>query len=540
MIRYLQERGISDDMRLRKNSRTYKVGYKKQEKGKRREYMEYALEMRKICKAFSGVRVLEDVTLKVKAGEVHALMGENGAGKSTLMKILMGIYKADRGEIYLGSNKVEVHNPKDAMGKGISMIHQELNTVMDMEVAENIFIGRELLKNDKLKLVDRARMREESARYLKKLEIDINPRALMRSLSIAQMQLVEIVKAISVNSKIIVMYEPTSAITDKEAVILFKQIEQLKKQGVAIIYISHKMNEIFRISDTITVLRDGQFIGSQPAGELDEDKLISMMVGRKITEIYPKDVAEIGDVILEVKDLSRGKRVHSANFQLKSGEVLGIAGLVGAGRSELAETIFGIVPKTAGDIFIRNKRVKIKNPSDAIGYRMALITEDRKRTGLNLAANVRENISLAALRNLANGGLIDRRKEKKAAEEYISKLKIKTSGADAMVSNLSGGNQQKVVLAKWLLNEPEIIIFDEPTRGIDVGAKRDIYRIINELAKQGKAIIVISSEMPEVMGISDRILVMCEGKITGELQRKEFTQERIMSYSSRKDGKKNE
>ena len=502
--------------------------------------MEYALEMRKICKAFSGVRVLEDVTLKVKAGEVHALMGENGAGKSTLMKILMGIYKADRGEIYLGSNKVEVHNPKDAMGKGISMIHQELNTVMDMEVAENIFIGRELLKNDKLKLVDRARMREESARYLKKLEIDINPRALMRSLSIAQMQLVEIVKAISVNSKIIVMDEPTSAITDKEAVILFKQIEQLKKQGVAIIYISHKMNEIFRISDTITVLRDGQFIGSQPAGELDEDKLISMMVGRKITEIYPKDVAEIGDVILEVKDLSRGKRVHSANFQLKSGEVLGIAGLVGAGRSELAETIFGIVPKTAGDIFIRNKRVKIKNPSDAIGYRMALITEDRKRTGLNLAANVRENISLAALRNLANGGLIDRRKEKKAAEEYISKLKIKTSGADAMVSNLSGGNQQKVVLAKWLLNEPEIIIFDEPTRGIDVGAKRDIYRIINELAKQGKAIIVISSEMPEVMGISDRILVMCEGKITGELQRKEFTQERIMSYSSRKDGKKNE
>lgn len=497
--------------------------------------MEYALEMRNICKAFPGVKVLEDVTLKVRAGEVHALMGENGAGKSTLMKILMGIYKADQGELYLQGRRVEVYSPRDAMGKGISMIHQELNIIADMEVAENIFIGRELLKNHMLRLVDRSRMRAESKRLLKMMEIDINPETLMRNLSIAQMQLVEIVKAISVNSKIIVMDEPTSAITEKEAVVLFQQIEQLKKQGVAIIYISHKMDEIFRIADTITVLRDGQCIGTRPAGELDEDKLISMMVGREIREIYPKEKTDIGEVVLEVRGLSRGKRVHDASFQLKKGEVLGIAGLVGAGRSELVETIFGIAPRTAGDIFISGKRIKIKSPSDAIGARMALITEDRKRTGLNLAANVRENISLAALHKLAYAGLINHRKEKKAAEYYIRQLTIKTPDADAMVCNLSGGNQQKVVLAKWLLNEPEIIIFDEPTRGIDVGAKRDIYLMINALAKQGKAIIVISSEMAEVMGISDRILVMCEGKITGELQPEAYSQERIMAYSSRKD-----
>lgn len=502
--------------------------------------MEYVLEMRNICKAFPGVKVLEDVTLEVKAGEVHALMGENGAGKSTLMKILMGMYKADQGEIYLGGSRMEVHNPKDAMEKGISMIHQELNTVLDMEVAENIFIGRELLKNKQLKIVDRTRMREESAGYFKELEIDIDPRALMRSLSVAQMQLVEIVKAISMNSKIIVMDEPTSAITEKEAVILFKQIERLKQQDVAIIYISHKLDEIFRISDTITVLRDGQLIGTKPAGEFDEDALISMMVGRKITEIYPKEATKTGDVIMEVKGLSRGKWVHDANFQLKKGEVLGIAGLVGAGRSELVETIFGIAAKTAGDIFIRNKKVKIKSPQDAIGYRMALITEDRKQTGLNLVASVKENISIVALSTIAKAGLIDRQKEQKVASDYIGQLKIKTPDADATVGNLSGGNQQKVVLAKWLLNEPEIIIFDEPTRGIDVGAKRDIYLMINDLAKRGKAIIVISSEMAEVMGISDRIVVMCEGRITGELRRQDFSQERIMAYASRKEGKKDE
>lgn len=504
---------------------------------KRGRSMGYALEMRNIYKTFPGVKVLDDVTLNVKAGEVHALMGENGAGKSTLMKILMGIYKADQGEIYLSGNKMEVHNPKDAMGKGISMIHQELNTVLDMEVAENIFIGRELIKNKHLKTIDLSKMREESAKYFSQMEVDIDPQALMRSLSVAQMQLVEIVKAISVNSKIIIMDEPTSAITEKEAVILFKQIERLKQQGVAIIYISHKMDEIFRISDTITVLRDGQFIGTRPAAQLNEDELIKMMVGRQISEIYPKEDNDIGDVVLEVKNLSRGKRVDDVSFQLKSGEVLGIAGLVGAGRSELVETIFGMYPKTGGEIFVNNKKAKIKSPVDAINYHIALITEDRKHGGLNLVASIKENISLTALNKLSKAGLIDKKREQQAADEYMEKLNVKAPNANTTVGDLSGGNQQKVVLAKWLLNEPEIIIFDEPTRGIDVGAKRDIYLLINKLAKQGKGIIVISSEMAEVMGISDRILVMCEGRVTGELKRTEFTQEIIMSFASRMGGK---
>lgn len=502
--------------------------------------MKYALEMKHIYKSFPGVKVLEDVTLNVRPGEVHALMGENGAGKSTLMKILMGMYKEDQGEVCFQGEKLTVKNPRDAMTKGISMIHQELNTLLDQEVAENVFVGRELTKKRGIRIVDRAGMRRECEAYFKEMEIDIDPRAIMRSLSVAQMQLVEIVKAISVNSRIIIMDEPTSAITEREAAILFKQIERLKRQGVAIIYISHKMDEIFRIADTITVLRDGQFIGTKPAASLDEDELISMMVGRKITEIYPKEETEIGDVLLEVKNLSRGRKVRQAGFQLRRGEVLGIAGLVGAGRSELVETIFGMYRETGGDIYIGNKKAAIKSPGDAISHGMALITEDRKRTGLNLIASVKENISLAALSEMSRAGIIDNRREQQEADQYVETLKIKTPDVNAIVGNLSGGNQQKVVLAKWLLKDPEIIIFDEPTRGIDVGAKRDIYLLINELARQGKGIIVISSEMAEVMGISDRILVMCEGKITGELQREDFSQELIMSFASRKEGKRNE
>ena len=468
--------------------------------------MEYVLELKNIYKSFPGVKVLEDVTLQVRPGEVHALMGENGAGKSTLMKIL----------------------------KGISMIHQELNTVLDMEVAENVFVGRELLKKgfEKLKIVDIARMREETGKYFREMNIDIDPRAKMRTLSVAEMQLVEIVKAISLNSRIIVMDEPTSAITEKEATVLFAQIERLKKQGVAIIYISHKMDEIFRISDTITVLRDGQWIGTKPAKELDNDMLIKMMVGRELTDIYPKDPVEIGDVILEVKNLSRGKKVRDASFSLRKGEVLGIAGLVGAGRSELVETIFGLYPKTGGQIFLHGKEVHIKSAADAIKNKMALITEDRKQTGLNLIVSVKENIASVSIGKLSNHGIVNDKKINEVSEKYIKELKIKTPDGNAIVGNLSGGNQQKVVLAKWLLDEPDIIIFDEPTRGIDIGAKRDIYLLINNLAKEGKAVIVISSEMAEVMGICDRILVMAEGRINGEVQREEFSQEVIMGYAS--------
>ena len=461
-------------------------------------------------------------------------MGENGAGKSTLMKILMGIYKADQGSIFLEGKETVIHGPKDAMSKGISMIHQELNTVLDMEVAENVFVGRELLKKgfEKLKIVDIARMREETGKYFREMNIDIDPRAKMRTLSVAEMQLVEIVKAISLNSRIIVMDEPTSAITEKEATVLFAQIERLKKQGVAIIYISHKMDEIFRISDTITVLRDGQWIGTKPAKELDNDMLIKMMVGRELTDIYPKDPVEIGDVILEVKNLSRGKKVRDASFSLRKGEVLGIAGLVGAGRSELVETIFGLYPKTGGQIFLHGKEVHIKSAADAIKNKMALITEDRKQTGLNLIVSVKENIASVSIGKLSNHGIVNDKKINEVSEKYIKELKIKTPDGNAIVGNLSGGNQQKVVLAKWLLDEPDIIIFDEPTRGIDIGAKRDIYLLINNLAKEGKAVIVISSEMAEVMGICDRILVMAEGRINGEVQREEFSQEVIMGYAS--------
>lgn len=502
--------------------------------------MEYILEMRDICKAFSGVKVLENISLCVKPGEVHALMGENGAGKSTLMKILMGIYKMDSGTILINGESTMVSGPKDAITKGISMIHQELNPVLDMEVSENIFIGRELLKPglEKFKIVDKAAMRDETEKLFKDMSIDINPRTVTRSLSVAEMQLVEIIKAISLNSKLVIMDEPTSAITEKEVDVLFEQIRRLKEQGVAIIYISHKMDEIFKIADTITVLRDGTLAGTDASKDLDRDKLISMMVGREIKEVYPKEETEIRDVVLEVQNLNRGKKVRNVNFQLRNGEVLGIAGLVGSGRSELVETIFGIWPCTSGKILINGQAVTIKHPKQAIAHKIAMITEDRKQTGLNLKTSVEQNISLVSLNKLSKSGIIDKNREAEAADRYIKSLKIKTFSRKTPVSSLSGGNQQKVVLAKWLLDEPDIIIFDEPTRGIDVGAKRDIYLLINELAKQGKGIIVISSEMPEVMGISDRILVMCEGTIAGELNREEFTQEAIMNYASARGGKK--
>ena len=501
--------------------------------------MEYILEMKDIYKSFPGVKVLEGVNLRIRPGEVHALMGENGAGKSTLMKILMGIYKADQGDIILQGQKTEMHGPRDAMDKGISMIHQELNTLLDMEVAENVFVGREIVKKgfSGLKLVDLGRMRAETGQYFEEMNIHIDPRARMRTLSVAEMQLVEIVKAISLNSKIIVMDEPTSAITEKEAQVLFEQIDRLKKQGVAIIYISHKMDEIFRISDTITVLRDGQWIGTKPASELNDDSLIKMMVGRELTDIYPKESAPIGEEILRVEDLSRGKKVRKASFTLRKGEVLGVAGLVGAGRSELVETIFGLYPKTGGAIYLNGEKVEIKSPREAIQHKIALITEDRKLTGLNLIGSVKENISAVSLKKLSPRGIVDKRQENEIAEKYIKDLKFKTPDHNAIVGNLSGGNQQKVVLAKWLLDQPDIIIFDEPTRGIDIGAKRDIYLLINELAKEGKGVIVISSEMAEVMGISDRIIVMCEGEIKGDIPREDFSQELIMSHASNIEGR---
>ncbi|MCI9485156.1 MAG: sugar ABC transporter ATP-binding protein [Clostridiaceae bacterium] len=490
---------------------------------------EYVLEMRHIAKSFPGVKVLDDVTLQVKPGEVHALMGENGAGKSTLMKILMGIYTADAGEVMLNGEHLLARGPREAMDKGIAMIHQELNPIMDMQVYENIYIGRELRKGI---LVDRRAMIRETEDLLRELGINIPAVAYMRDLSVAQCQLIEIVKAISISAKVVVMDEPTSAITEREVETLFAQIRRLKSEGVAIIYISHKMDEIFQICDTITVLRDGHFIGTDAAANMTNEQLIRMMVGRDITEVFPKAEAEIGDVLLEVKNLSYGRQVKNVSFSLRRGEVLGIAGLVGAGRSELAETIFAMRQKSAGEILIGGKPVEIRHPKDAIQNRIALITEDRKITGLNLSGTVAENTTLVDLSRQFPSGLIDRQKENRITDEYIQKLSIRTPSAQQLAGRLSGGNQQKVVLSKWLLSEPEIIILDEPTRGIDVGAKRDIYLLIGGLVRQGKAVIVISSEIPEVMGLSDRILVMAEGRVTGELLRPDFSQEQIMTYAA--------
>ncbi|MGI6174559.1 MAG: sugar ABC transporter ATP-binding protein [Christensenellales bacterium] len=491
---------------------------------------DYVLEMKNISKTFPGVKALDNVSLAVKPGEVHAVMGENGAGKSTLMKIIMGIYTADSGEMLVEGQTIVNRNPQEAMENGIAMIHQELNPVLDMRVYENIFMGREI--RTKFGTYDKKMMIAETKRLLEEIEIDIPATCVMRGLSVAQCQLIEIVKAISIHARIVVMDEPTSAITDKEIDILFNQINSLKAKGVAIIYISHKIDEIFRISDRISVYRDGCYIGTDESANLDHNQLIKMMVGREITDIYPKTEYPIGDVVMEVKNLSMGNKVDHVSFKLHQGEILGIVGLVGAGRSELVETIFGVRKKTAGKISIRGKVFNGKNPEDGINAKIALITEDRKLTGLNLVASVKENITLASLRRVSTAGVLSTKEETHYSEKYIDALKIKTSSKDTLTGCLSGGNQQKVVLAKWLLTEPDIIIMDEPTRGIDVGAKRDIYLLMGEFAKQGKAVIMISSEIPEIMGVSDRVIVMAEGKITGELKRSEFSQERIMEFAS--------
>ena len=473
--------------------------------------MEYILEMKDISKTFPGVKALDHVQLQVRPGEVHALMGENGAGKSTLMKILMGIYTRDAGgEILFDGKPYMVSNPKEAMDMGVAMIHQELNPILDMTVYENIFVGRELRKNG---LVDKKAEIEQAQKLIEECGLHVSPKETLRNLTVAQCQLIEIIKAISVNAKVIIMDEPTAAITDREVELLFGHIRRLKEKGVAIIYISHRMAEIFSICDRVSVYRDGQYIGTGTTTELDEGQLIKMMVGREITDVYPKLEADIGEVVFEAK-------------------ILGIGGLVGAGRSELVEGIFGMHALSQGEIFVHGKRVKISSPEDIIKQGVALITEDRKVTGLNLSGTVNDNIAMVAIKKLLTHGLYNKGKARRASEEYIEKLNIKTPSADQIVGNLSGGNQQKIVIAKWLLNDPDIIILDEPTRGIDVGAKRDIYLLLGNLVRQGKAVIMISSEIPELMGICDRIMVMCEGNYSGEVSREEFSQERIMTLAS--------
>lgn len=497
--------------------------------------MEYVLEMKDICKSFPGVKALDHVQLQVKPGEVHALMGENGAGKSTLMKILMGIYTKDEGgEILFNGQPYRVSNPKEAMDTGVAMIHQELNPILDMTVYENIFVGRELKKNG---LVDKKAEIEETKKLIGECGLHVSPMETLRNLTVAQCQLIEIIKAISVNAKVIIMDEPTAAITEAEVELLFGHIRRLKQEGVAIIYISHRMNEIFTICDRISVYRDGQYIGSGEVSELDEPALIKMMVGREITDVFPRLEAKIGDVIFEARNIVReDNKVKGVSISVRAGEILGIGGLVGAGRSELVEGIFGMHKLSGGVIYVKGERVTVHSPRDIIKKGVALITEDRKVTGLNLSGTVNDNVAMVAIKKLVRNGLYSKKLALKASQEYIEKLKIKTPSGNQIAGNLSGGNQQKVVLGKWLLNDPDIIILDEPTRGIDVGAKRDIYLLIGSLVQQGKAVIMISSEIPELMGVCDRIAVMSEGHLTGEVQRDEFSQETIMTLASKNVG----
>lgn len=490
--------------------------------------MEKLLEMKEICKSFGTNNVLKNVQFDLFAGEVHALIGENGAGKSTLMKILMGMYKKDSGSLsVLGSDEAYT-NPDQALKAGVAMIHQELNPIPDMSVAENIFLGKEK-ENGSLRL-------KKSRKRVKKIfgyvGIDLEPSVLMRELSVSEMQMVEIAKALSYGARIIIMDEPTSAITEAEVEKLFQNIKMLKEQGTGIIYISHKMDELFEISDRITVLRDGQYVFSKKTKDLCPNDLIKAMVGREITEIYPESKSKIGEVILKVKHASRKGEFKKIDFELRKGEKLGIAGLMGAGRTELMMAVFGAAKLEEGEIEIGGVPVRIQSPKDAIRQKIALVTEDRKRYGLNLTASVEDNAVSVIESSLSKFGFYRRKLGRKAAEEMISRMNTKVTGMDQIVGSLSGGNMQKVVLSKWLLNDPDIIIFDEPTRGIDVGAKAEIYKIIEELACKGKGIIIISSEMPELIGLSQRIIVLHEGEQTGELRGKEMTQENIMTLAS--------
>ncbi|ASS90189.1 sugar ABC transporter ATP-binding protein [Aeribacillus pallidus] len=493
------------------------------------------LRMEGISKSFPGVKALSKVRLDLNYGEVLALVGENGDGKSTLMKILSGVYQKDEGEIYLEGNKVEIPNAKAAQEMGISIIHQELNLMPDLTVAQNIFIGREPRTGFNFFLKEKE-LNEKTAELLEKLNINLNPKETVSDLTVAKQQMVEIAKALSYNAKIIVMDEPTAALTESEIKTLFDLIENLKNKGVGIIYISHRMEELKVISDRITVMRDGQYIDTLYTKDTDMKKVISLMVGRHIQdESRPTTtVSKEAETVLEVKNLSTKNFLKNISFTLKKGEILGFAGLMGAGRTEVARAIFGADKIDEGQIFINGKEVKINKPEDAVKHGIAYLSEDRKRYGLMLEMDVNSNILISSLSNYVNWlTFVNDSKGYVTSEEYVKSLKIKTPSIKQLAKNLSGGNQQKIVIAKWLAKNCDILIFDEPTRGIDVGAKTEIYQLLNELAQQGKSIIMISSELPEILRMSHRIIVMCEGRITGELTNEEASQEKIMDYATR-------
>jgi methyl-galactoside transport system ATP-binding protein/inositol transport system ATP-binding protein len=493
---------------------------------------EYLLEMRNIVKIFPGVQALRGVDLKVRPGEIHALMGENGAGKSTLMKCIAGIHRPTSGEIFFDGEIRGAYNPSEAFKMGISMIHQELTPVLHRPIMENIWLGREPL--NRFGLVDHKKMYAMTREVLKIIELEEDPSALMASLTVAKMQMVEIAKAVSFDSKLIIMDEPTSALTDREVKQLFALMRKLKGQGKSIIFISHKLDEIYEIADRITVYRDGMYIGSENTQELKVDRLINMMVGRDVNELFPKVVCPIGDVRLEVKKLSNKKYFRDVSFTVRKGEIFGIAGLVGAGRTEVVETIFGMRPHSSGEVFIDGKKVEIKSPRDAIHHGMAWLTEDRRGSGIFPMLSVQLNIAIATIPRFLNRlGLIRDSQLNASCEEYVKKIQVKTPSLAQHAQNLSGGNQQKVLVARWLMTNPEILFLDEPTRGIDVGTKSEIHRLITKLAGEGKSIVMISSELPEVMGMSDRIMVMHQGKVTGIVDNtRELTQEELMAYAT--------
>lgn len=489
------------------------------------------LRMEGVSKIFPGVKALDNVDITAYGGEVTALMGENGAGKSTLMKILSGVYQKDEGKVFIDGVEAHIKGIKSAEEYGVTIIHQEMSVLNNLTVAENIFLGNEKFhkftgKINKKELVERSKL------FLDQIGANINPNTLVSSLNVGEKQMVEIAKALTKNARVIIMDEPTTALTEVETKNLFKVIDSLKKKGIAIIYISHRMEEIFAICDRVEVLRDGKYAGNALIKDIDNDKLISMMVGRKIEDQFPYREVKSGKDILEVMNLNANVGIKDISFNVKEGEILGIAGLMGSGRTEVAKTIFGEYKKTSGSIKIKGKEVNIKNIQEAIDNGICYLSEDRKKEGCVLSLSVAENMILSNLKKYESKMMsIDKNKAIKDVDYYIDKIKIKTPNRDQLIKNLSGGNQQKVILAKWLMLSPEVLIIDEPTRGIDVVAKKEIYELLNELKASGKAIIMISSDLPEVLGISDRIIVMSEGRISGELKREEASQESIMKLA---------
>ncbi len=498
---------------------------------------EKILEMKGVSKEFPGVKALDNVHLNVYKGKVMALLGENGAGKSTLMKILSGVFQKSEGTIIYKGKQLDVKGTKDAQMNGISIIHQELNLIDELSIGENIFLGRE--PKTAFGNIDWKKLYSESTKLLTPLNIDIDPRSKIKNLSIGHKQMIEIAKALSLEAELIIMDEPTDALTDTETKRLFEVISKLRLEGKSIVYISHRLKEIFEICDDVTIIRDGQFVAEKPVTDIDENHLIEMMVGRKLEEQYPYIGEEVGEILLEVKGLGNDL-IHDVSFQLRKGEILGVAGLMGAGRTELAKTLYGYYKAKQGEIILEGQTLNIKSEIQAIEAGISYVSEDRKKDGLVLGMSVKENISLAALRKLAKGIIIDHKGEKEAALDFINQLSIKTPSENQRVKNLSGGNQQKVSISKSLFTNPKVLILDEPTRGIDVGAKKEIYTLMNEFKSKGMSVIMISSEIPELLGMSDRILVMHEGTVSGIISRQEATQEGVMRHAVGIRSEKNE